>query len=771
MLFTITGPVCYMCSDVSEPGSCQTLQRCADDEVCFSEKRLTGDLQEKFTFSCEKTMACDIGSKFATSLVGKKRNVKVLPEVDRSRREVTMCSMCCRESYCNKGICTTGDNKPIPATQEVYVRLITQGSAYEGTVQVYHNGMWGSICDDHWTNMDAQVVCRMLGYSPVGAVGMQGGVYTNSSGRIWLDEVTCNGQEASLAQCTKNAWGISDCTHSEDAGVVCSSDDIIFLLDVGLGGLMMRMNLMTQSFVPLPQLKIYTPTSFDYDPEFGRLYFVDPGLRQIVSIRFDGEDPREVRQLDINPRKVNVASDIAGDGFCLRKFRKDRTGPLNRKAQQDRVNGSQRRRPTGVLRDEGAHFYAISVFENFIYYTDWNENTVMRVNKDGTGRTNVGPPSFRQLSDIRIYSSAENLPGVTAATPVELDRDHVFVRLNSNGHQTATSGYVEVYANGEYGTICDDNWDDRDAAVVCRMLGFSESGAVAITNGRSGHGSFIIAMDEVNCRGTESHLVDCGITRDNWAHHDCSHNEDAGVSCTVDNTVNDFLLFTDSSTSTNAFINRMDMTTYSYVALQIMNAPNPVALTFNPADRRVYFSSVHQVPGSQIFSSLLDATGQRMVKQMPLGSVIDGLAVDSHMGKLYYTDTGRDVIASCNLDGSNEQIIIERANFDGSGRRVLVSTNLKWPNGLVLDKTNGLLYFCDAGTHLIESMDTNGQHRNVLFSDFGARFFGLAASRHHIYYSDWNRITPMRINKDGSNQMPVGPDSFSRIGAIAVSES
>lgn len=52
---------------------------------------------------------------------------------------------------------------------------------------------------------------------------------------------------------------------------------------------------------------------------------------------------------------------------------------------------------------------------------------------------------------------------------------------------------------------------------------------------------------------------------------------------------------------------------------------------------------------------------------------------------------------------------------------------------------DGLLYFCDAGTHLIESMDTNGQHRNVVFSDLGAHFFGLAASRHHIYYSDWKR--------------------------------
>lgn len=44
------------------------------------------------------------------------------------------------------------------------------------------------------------------------------------------------------------------------------------------------------------------------------------------------------------------------------------------------------------------------------------------------------------------------------------------------------------------------------------------------------------------------------------------------------------------------------------------------------------------------------------------------------MGKLYYTDTGRDVIASCNLDGSNEQII--------------VSSLLDEPRAIVLDTEN-----------------------------------------------------------------------------------
>ena len=107
------------------------------------------------------------------------------------------------------------------------VPLRLQGPQSEngiGRVEVLHNGMWGTVCDDLWDKDDAKVVCRQLGYTSLSVVkALQGNDVPDGSGRVWLDNVNCDGSEQSLSDCSHSGWGEEDCAHSEDAGVNCLS--------------------------------------------------------------------------------------------------------------------------------------------------------------------------------------------------------------------------------------------------------------------------------------------------------------------------------------------------------------------------------------------------------------------------------------------------------------------------------------------------------------------------------------------------------------------
>ncbi|XP_071487956.1 scavenger receptor cysteine-rich domain-containing group B protein-like [Diadema antillarum] len=96
------------------------------------------------------------------------------------------------------------------------------------------------------------------------------------------------------------------------------------------------------------------------------------------------------------------------------------------------------------------------------------------------------------------------------------------------GGEDDTQGRVEIYYDGQWGTVCDDWWDIEDANVVCRTLGFQ--GALHYSCcAEYGQGSGPILLDNVECNGTESNLADC--QHNGYGVHDCSHYEDVGVKC------------------------------------------------------------------------------------------------------------------------------------------------------------------------------------------------------------------------------------------------
>ena len=96
------------------------------------------------------------------------------------------------------------------------------------------------------------------------------------------------------------------------------------------------------------------------------------------------------------------------------------------------------------------------------------------------------------------------------------------------GGSSELEGRVELYYNGNWGTICDDDWDLNDGNVVCRMLGYGTATS-ATSSAFFGEGTGDIILDDVGCDGTESDISQCG--HGGYLNHNCAHSEDAGVIC------------------------------------------------------------------------------------------------------------------------------------------------------------------------------------------------------------------------------------------------
>lgn len=135
----------------------------------------------------------------------------------------------------------------------------------------------------------------------------------------------------------------------------------------------------------------------------------------------------------------------------------------------------------------------------------------------------VGPKGEPGRPGLKGDAGMKGSPGQPGQTGEKGQKGESFLMVRIVGG--TNRGRAEVFYNSVWGTICDDGWDNNDATVFCRMLGYSSGKGLTSFGGGSGN----IWLDDVACLGTERDLWSC--RKSAWGSHNCNHNEDAGVEC------------------------------------------------------------------------------------------------------------------------------------------------------------------------------------------------------------------------------------------------
>ncbi|KAL8202191.1 UNVERIFIED_CONTAM: hypothetical protein K2H54_001698, partial [Gekko kuhli] len=355
------------------------------------------------------------------------------------------------------------------------LRLAGGKESFEGRVEVYHNGRWGTICDDQWDDRDAEVVCRQLGLSgnPKAASWARFGP---GSGPILLDEVECSGNELFLDQCKKTNWGEHNCDHVEDAGVTCDP------------------------FAAEGSIRLVGGPS----PNEGRVEIYHGGEWGCIC----------------NDGWTGVTARVACRQLGFREEAESRDSRNGKAPRQERSLwivyslSLQMHKGPAWLGSEGE----FPPGQGFILLDDvacvGTELSLLDCSHGSWGQHDCS-----HEEDVGVHCSPENNK-VTEEAP------GLPVRLVDG--ESTKEGRVEVFLDGQWGSICDDGWTDRDAVVVCRQLGYSGA-AKAKSMAYFGEGHGPIHLGNVECRGTERTLGECVVPK--RGHHDCWHSEDVGVIC------------------------------------------------------------------------------------------------------------------------------------------------------------------------------------------------------------------------------------------------
>ncbi|XP_029991162.1 lysyl oxidase homolog 4-like [Sphaeramia orbicularis] len=357
---------------------------------------------------------------------------------------------------------------PLLSAQDVLVRLAGVGrrGANEGRVEVFYNGAWGTVCDDEVDLNLATVVCRQLGFQR-GLTWAHSAKFGEGQGLIWLDNVHCRGTELSIAECRSNGWGVNDCTHAEDLGVICSRErrpDFPSVNEPTSSNQPRQGNPPPAQSVPPQGPPAYPGPVSSYisrGHEIALRRSQPSSRRSSISPQENGHEIQILRRNRGGSRSGQQTNPAVPQGHQLP------SRLINGAAYRQRQETS-RTSPQAVRREAEAQVNRQSQPPPHSHLQSERRSE----RQQQLSGNNVEPEPV--YPDMGLETDAQYTQG---SERVHLEEARLRPVLTGNHGGLVTEGVLEVKHAGKWRHVCTHGWDLSSSRVVCGMLGFPSAEA------------------------------------------------------------------------------------------------------------------------------------------------------------------------------------------------------------------------------------------------------------------------------------------------------